>query len=446
MTARRKLPPEQKRNCGVALVLALKACLFFSTGVATGADTASYAEIDGFAIFSGRLDAVRTPGYPLLVEIFERLFGQGYAGPLTFFQFAVSAAALCLFYRALREMGLNGVLSFCTFAASALTVSVYGWDRYVLSESLTLSLTFVMIFLLVRFLHTAALRYAFWLTADVFAATALRPQSAIFAAILLGFFAVFYLCKKAGAAKLLLSCGCMALLLAGVYAYALRYESQYGYFGMSTTLPHQQTANLIADGLYDRLPDDTYAEQVAFIRTALEETQDSSLSIGMQLCAAYGYETASAYDKAVIQNNLPAYISGRLYALVTSIPEVFAAYPPAQTKLPLSILNAVRLPLGLLLVPAAFGYGYAACAIAAVLFLRQCAAQQPFDFMDFGILVIVTVIYVSVVFSTCGAYPRTALQALPFLILAFARGADALLAKIRADAVAGGHGAGEANE
>ncbi|MCI2047555.1 MAG: hypothetical protein LKJ90_07540 [Faecalibacterium sp.] len=433
MTAWQKKTPENRRSCGVALVLALKACLFFSTGVATGADTASYAEIDGFAIFGGRLDAVRTPGYPFVVEIFQRLFGQGYAGPLTFFQLVVSAVSLCLFYRALRQMGLNETLSFLTFAGSALTISVYGWDRYVLSESLTLSLTFMMIFLLVRFLHTASLRDALWLAADVFAATALRPQSAIFAAILLGFFAVFCLYKKAGIAKLLLSCGCMAVLLAGVYAYALRYESQYGYFGMSTTLPHQQTANLIADGLYARLPDDTYAEQVEFIRTALDETQDSSLSIGMQLCATYGYETASAYDKAVIRNNLPAYVSARLYALVTSIPEAFASYPPAQTQMPQAILNVVRLLLGVLLLPITFGCGYPACAIAAVLFIRQCAARKPFDFMDFGIVVILAAIYVSVVFSTCGAYPRTALQALPFLILAFARGADALIRKVRGD-------------
>lgn len=93
----------------------------------------------------GEAEIIRTPGYPLLIALFMKLFHENWVPCLTLFQLAFNAAACVLLIETLKKIGARPKIAYFLGAAALLNPHDAYFAFFILSDSFAQS--FFMIFL-----------------------------------------------------------------------------------------------------------------------------------------------------------------------------------------------------------------------------------------------------------------------------------------------------------
>ena len=133
----------------------------------------------------GTPETVRTPGYPLLIALFMKLFGRNWTPALTLFQLILNAAACLLLIGTLKDLGVRPKISFMLGIAAILNLHDAYFALFVLSDSAAQSFFMFFLYFVVRALKEYrtrgfALAFAF-LTGCIF----IRPGSLFLPAFLI---------------------------------------------------------------------------------------------------------------------------------------------------------------------------------------------------------------------------------------------------------------------
>ncbi len=165
------------------VLLAVRVFYYICLGIgSTTNDTASFVD---WSISSCQ----RTPGYPLLIDVFQLLMGEEYYRGVFLFQAAVSYFSLFFLFRCI-YMLLNRnadrkseIISGIDKGSAAAYVLVFlygccpvtaGWDTYILAESLAVSVTVFFLYYSIRFIYSFDIRYGIAAVIVSFAATAVK--------------------------------------------------------------------------------------------------------------------------------------------------------------------------------------------------------------------------------------------------------------------------------
>lgn len=414
-----------------ALVLLVRTVLFLGVAPTISADSAGYINPDGFAIFSLVTDELRTPVYLLFIEIFQRMTPDHFLTLIVWAQFLISCLACVLLYRTFRLFSIEKRLAALLFAAYSLCVTSYGWDGFILTESLSLSLCTVFVYCLARYIHTCNGLNAAAAAGVLFLLVFLRPTSLALLPVALGFFVIFPLVRKLGAKQFLLATLPILAVAVLTFFYTQLYHKQHGISSMSVTLVHQQIVMVVQDGFHLDNPD---TEMTEFISERAAQG-GSLLKVAQATREAFGNQRTSEYASVSIRAHFFPYLTHRLYELVRNIPSGFEGYPQWNGGLVGALSGLVRLVFGSILLPLRFGNGLQACILSAALFVWMLLRKKQFSFVHLGIVFCITVIYLSSVWGTYESFGRTSLQVVPFIVLSFALGANQLLQTIRKRAV-----------
>ena len=269
-----------------ALLIAFRLLYYYCLDRFMAPDSYEYIARDGFAWLRGAVDRYRLPLYPLLIDFFRILDQDRYLDLLTLFQLGVSLLSLGALWAALRKLTERTWLSLLGTLLYGTLNAVSGWDKTVLTESLSLSLTVFVLWGLVSWLRDRRTVHALLTALFLLAGCLLRAVFAIYAGLFFGFF-LLQLCfpgakedrpqrrrLRLAAAKGALAAAVPVLL---VLLYALAFQARWGAFTLSDSGLGQQLYLVLAEGYYEDSEDAELAETASAILNSRADSESEEL-------------------------------------------------------------------------------------------------------------------------------------------------------------------------
>lgn len=424
------------------VLLGLKLLAFTGVPASMEVDSEGYMGIDGFSFVPDEnwLNELRVPVYPFLCECFERLFGEWAPQAIAVFQLVVSCVAVYYLFKMLHLLKINIWVARAVTVVYALSISVMSWENLVLTESLALSTTVFYIYLLVSYIKKPAVRPMLAAGALMLFMVFMRPTFLVLPVITLVFMAAHALITRVKLRTLLPAAVGPLAVVAACLVYMGAFQQVHGSFTMSNTLLNQQLAVIIRSDLYT-LGGDIDIDIVNYLGRKVQVSIDDGtyylpndlpeLTIGSHARDFFTSERMSWFEGELIKAHPFEYLRYKFLVLMREVSVPFGRAPNV-------VVSLARLPglavCGLsyfLLSVVHFGYGIQVAFVAFVAFFYKWIRKKQLDYVLAGVWVFITVFYVSSIFGTCGDYTRTAVAALPFILLGTAMGASAALAWLK---------------
>lgn len=304
----------------VLFLVALLRCIFYlnTQAVLLTPDSYEFMNVSLENIFRGHLDMRRVPIYPIILQTIRRLYtiilgevqGVGWIRAVVIFQILCSFGAIILFRRSLQLIISNKkIADICTLFYGCTPI-IMGYDKVILTESLSLTGTVCFLYLMVLYLHDKTLKKG--LQACVLAGTLpfLRPTFLIYPIILIVFFLwrfIIYCDER----KIIMQCGkILTVFSLIILIYAGRMYTLYGEITLSCTLSQQNVILTIWNGLWEYANDDKNQQVKEYISGCLENNPEYNLmQLGIDTGAEFGDENLKEYVKDCKKNGRKAYLS-----------------------------------------------------------------------------------------------------------------------------------------
>lgn len=271
----------------LALVIFTKIIYFFCLDINCTADSYEYIARNGFDVFSGVIDRYRLPVYPMLIDICTKLFGDNYLSALCYFQLILSSVSVVLLYITIQKLTERRFISLSITTLYGLCNAVIGWDKTILTESLSISLTVIIVWGVILYLKKNSKKAIIIAIIVATIGCCLRAVFAIYAGLIFGFlilrliFPGKNLEKSAIKVQRLSDLKCSAIAVVPIILlmlYAGAFAKQYGAFTLSDSGLGQQVVVVLSTGYYLESSDEEIKEVAdVFLNSTSEETLSSEI-------------------------------------------------------------------------------------------------------------------------------------------------------------------------
>lgn len=186
-----QMKPLKKTNAPVwilfTLLFTFRILLYIASEVNFCPDSWEYISRDGFSWLHGSLDRYRLPVYPMLIDICQWMSADHYLLFVCAAQLLVSLLSIVILYQTLcRLIDKRWICCTVTFLYGTLS-AVSGWDKTLLTESLSLSFSVFILFGIVSFIQDRKYRYIILTTGCLLFGCFLRAIFAVYAGLFVGF-------------------------------------------------------------------------------------------------------------------------------------------------------------------------------------------------------------------------------------------------------------------
>lgn len=278
-------------------------------------DTNEFLACDGFAWIFGKPDRYRLPVYPMVIDICEFIFGPSYITALFLGQFAVSVLSVFALYLTLKKLIPRPVIYLGGTVLYGLSSSVINWDKIVLTESLSISLTVFVVFGLVYYIKENKLRYLAVAICASGIGAFLRAVFAVYSGLIFGFIILKMLFTEketkeekrkqriADAKALCFSVIPVVLLV----VYGSMFYRQYGAFTLSDSWLGQHLYIVLNNEYYlDSTDEELKAVAEDFLSSKPPQTINSSIDAAID--GLYGESLTNEQEES-IKAAITAYIT-----------------------------------------------------------------------------------------------------------------------------------------
>ena len=256
---------KQKSEVIVLSLLALFRIIYFNgLDIHYTVDSYEYISRDGFAWLSGVPDRYRLPVYPMLIDILKSAFGDAYPYMLCLLQLIVSICSIVVFYLILKKLVNSKNLCMIFTAFYATFNALTGWDKTLLTESLSLSLTVFLLFAIVSYIKSNKYKYIIEASVIIIIGSLLRAIFAIYGGLFFGFLIIYTIFpgkfssdseKKLQRIKILKGSLIALLPIVLILGYSYLFYNQYGCFTMSESALGQQLSVVLENEYYTNADD-----------------------------------------------------------------------------------------------------------------------------------------------------------------------------------------------
>lgn len=256
----------------ISLIIILRVLYYICLDYTLTPDSYEYIARDGFAWLHGAVDRYRLPVYPMIIDVCKYVSESHYTLLLCLFQFIVSLFSVIVLYWTIRKITeKKWICLFVTFIYGTL-LAVAGWDKTLLTESLSLSLTVFVLFGIVSFIKEHRYSHVIITTICLLIGCFLRAVFVIYLGLFFGFLILTVIFPSVGtkdpSRKRNVKCALITSIpIVLVLLYAFAFHNQFGGFTLSDSALGQQ--------LYVVLQNDYYKESSD---TELTEIADSILN------------------------------------------------------------------------------------------------------------------------------------------------------------------------
>jgi hypothetical protein len=396
--------------CFTGLFL-LKILVFICAAILLTPDSHQYVGINGFDLFSLRLNEYRMPLYPLLIEIFQRVFGEKGLLGVCIIQMIVAYISAIYLFKTCNLLSRKKYIGLLFTMMYAVSPAIIGWDKTMLTESFALSLTVFLLYHIVCYLKSPNSRSAINSAVIVFTGTFIRPTFALYAGIMFAFFVLRAFVVKSERRIALKSAACLAVPLILIFGYATLFSRQYQQFSLSNSLLGQQVTVMAQSGLYSYSGD---TEIVAVIDRERAEPDffEHPHYARRVVMENYDRPRINTFVNEIKRSHPVAYLKG-LGHMVSPRAGYFDSY--AAWKL--GIIAKLFAVYHLVFSPPFMSGVWLGVLLFSILLYRG-VRRKKCEWLYLGCVVFITFTYCVSVFGTNSEFPRTAITALPFMTLA----------------------------
>ncbi len=449
---RRQYLPELLVFGGIFL---LQFALFLSLTETLTPDSYEYIAADGFSWLGGSLHRYRLPLYPMLIDICNALSAQRGLTLVCVLQLFTHLLSIVVFYRAMQRIAPRRWLNLTVTVFYSLAPAIMSWQRTLLTESLSLSLTVFLFYALICYLQENRTRQLLLAASVLVLGCLLRAVFALYAGMVFGFLLLRLLFPGKGekaerrtrriheAILLPIAAVPIALLL----VYGAMFNAQYGAFTLSDSGTAQQLAVVLQQGYYTDAHDEELRELSREFMTSdtLNETYAKELDTYYAKLYNNGWTAAGFfrsdrvypprcyimehYDhariNAFVADAKQAHLQEYLTFLSNTTRARFYGLKTYREDSGMAAYEGVLLPQTFTLLHAIF-IGVAELMLFVFLLIKR---KQPF-WLHLGLAGFLLATGLLAVFGTNADFARTAQTLLPFVYAAAGLWAHMLLDRL----------------
>jgi len=396
------------------LIFIVKLIFFLNCNIFKTPDSVEYIGMDGFDLFRFQLNEYRVPVYPLIIEICERLLGQMGLLMVCMIQLVTSFISAIYLFKTFNLFSKKKYVSLVVTMAYACSMVIMGWDKTILTESFSLSLTVFLIYNLVNYLKYKKIKSVIYLAMITIIGTFMRPTYLLYVCIILGFFIARSLFLKKERVIAIKSSLVSSIPIMIILVYSFLFYQQFEQFSLSNSLLGQQVDVMAQTCLYQ------YGNDAQIVKTIDEITKmDDFISkpflARSEVMNSYGKVRISEFVNQIKKDNLIAY-SKELVKMIGEEANVdFESYYLTKHRSIAYLFYAYSTFMRYTLT---FFQGMVIAAICFLIFINRMMKRKIFDWVYFGLFGFITLTYVTSILGTNAEYQRTAITSLPFIILA----------------------------
>lgn len=302
----------------LAFIALFRVVYFFCLDFHYTPDSYEYIARDGFSWLLGGIDRYRLPVYPMVIDICKLVSGSHFALLLCLLQLVVSVFSVVVLYWTLKKIiDKKWICLAITFLYGTLS-AVAGWDKTLLTESFSLSLTVFIIFGIVSFLKEDKYKYVIITTLCLLVGCFLRAVFVIYLGLFFGFMLLCIIFpkktdegsnptkqrKKAVKHTLI-----AAIPLLFVFIYAFTFNNLYGGFTLSDSALGQQLHIVLQRGYYKDASD---AEIKKDADEILNSTANSLLEKNLNSLLSEFYKNSDEHEITKIKEQMLSAYDGKL--------------------------------------------------------------------------------------------------------------------------------------
>ena len=263
----------------------------------------------GSILASGKLDAVRTPLYPLILNFFKFTLRNNFALKfgIIIFQYLIFCISIYCFYRVCEYFIKHKGIAFFVVMYYACHPAILVWHKIIMTESLALSGIIFWIYFIVKFLMTKETVYSLFINLFLFLLVMLRPGF-IFLVPIGMFFWLFSILKRVKKGWIGLGLNIFVILIITIYS--LNFKNQFGVFSISTVSDINQYMILRDAGLID-----TNKIENLKIKNTLNEYIQKKKTISeyydeyIYLYTQFGYPLSHKFIQESVKGDFPKYMT-----------------------------------------------------------------------------------------------------------------------------------------
>lgn len=265
----------------LSLILIFRVVYFFCLDYNFTPDSYEYIAVNGFSWLQGSIDRYRLPVYPMIIDICKIISGEHFAFLVCSVQLLASLLSIVVLYLTIKRItDKKWICLFITFLYGTLEATT-GWDKTLLTESLSLSLTVFIVFGIVSFVKTKTYKYVALTTICLLIGCFLRAIFVIFTGFFFGFLVLITIlpAKKTDPItpkqrRVNAKCSVTAVIpIVLVFVYAFMFNAQYGGFTISDSALGQQLYIVIENGYYKDSSDKELQETADGIKNSIAESK-----------------------------------------------------------------------------------------------------------------------------------------------------------------------------
>ena len=240
-------------------------------------DSYSYMNMDYLLDFIHLNLHGRPPVYSFIIWLCQVIFEtQYYINFVVYLQMVVGFISVIYLYKTVQLLIKREILNSVITILYGASLAIIGWDTCILTESLALSGTVILIYLVIKYLKTGILRYGILSTILAFVLTFLRPTVLSFMGILFVFFIMRLILNK-DTRRIDLKCLISSVITIIItIIYAAIFYTQYGIFSISNAIPRQQLFICVDQ---DWHKDSSDREFIEYFEKSLQEEKEIWLAM-----------------------------------------------------------------------------------------------------------------------------------------------------------------------
>ncbi len=395
-------------------------CFRMYTIADTTNDSIEYIYWNNFLkIFQGKLKE-RVPFYPLIIKLSKIIFQMDYLRFVCIIQYIIWFVSIIYLYKLLRLLIKNRKIVMFFTIIYTLCPAIIDWNNVILTESIALSGTIILVYLIVKYLKEPNVKIGAMAIILAFILTFLRPTAIIYVLILEIFWIMRFILDRKNIKKDLICFSISTFTILLIVIYAIIFHKTYGIYSITSVVPRQQLFVCMYEGFYKNSDNEQYIKE---IEQAFINNPDSSWRGMEEVLFNHTYKETQDFTKECISKSIPQYINYFIRLNKENLSVKFSNY---SFKIVNSKLQWLSNTLMELFTFVTFAHSYLAIFIEFILLIYLWIKDKKVPWIHFGLFAFPLIIIVSSFVGTCAEYMRTAICALPFTYISLAIFADML--------------------
>lgn len=381
-------------------------------------DSYSYINFPFREFFNLNFISGRTPGYAAIIRLFNYIDSHNYLYLVALFQIIVSIISIYFFYKALELVVKNKLIIIIFTILYSSSNAIIGWDKVILTESLSISGTVIFIYLLLSYLKKPTKKLAICIPIYTLVLIMIRPTFLLYFCIIAVFWILRWIYNKEE--RYIINKAFLSIISCAfiIITYSYIFSLNHGVFSLSDAKVRQDLFVVIQEEYYRDASDKEFIEYVDKSRVE----NPVAWTAMMTVLHKYGNEKIADINKEVKTKNIKEFVS-YLFNLADDYYNVeFTGYDilKGYDEKNKTFIELTGEKFNDTFIKIKFYHIYFVIVIELIILIISFIKYKNINWLHGGLFAFTAGILVSTFIATCGEFMRTSITVLPFAYISIA--------------------------